>query len=127
MKDVVVAAMALAFMFMGMPPVARAQEDTAADTPAVEGAVEAPVSQTQGPLRRSNRIEFDERLIKGQTASSGAVYLFTRTPRSLPALVPLRRSYRKRIVEPVLGDRPLEPMNTSGVPLDPASSQGGDQ
>jgi len=62
-----------------------------------------------GSWRRSNRMEFDERLIKGQTASSGAVYLFKRVPRNLPGLVPLRRSYRSRIVEPVLGDRELQP------------------
>jgi len=58
---------------------------------------------------RSNRMEFDERLVKGQSASSGAVYLFKRVPRHLPGLVPMRRSYRARIVEPVLGERELKP------------------
>ena len=125
MRNAGLAAMAFAFILMDMAPVARAQEEASQDSPVVDGAVETPADQTQVPLRRSNRLEFDERLIKGQTASSGAVYLFTRTPRALPALVPLRRSYRKRIVEPVLGDRRLEPINTSGVPLDPASSAGG--
>ena len=62
-----------------------------------------------GSVRRSNRMEFDERLVKGQAASSGAVYLFKRVPRHLPGLVPMRRSYRARIVEPVLGERELKP------------------
>ncbi len=63
----------------------------------------------EGSLRRSGRMEFDERLVKGQAAKSGAVYLFKRTPRRLPGLVPMRRSYRRRIVEPVLGERELKP------------------
>ena len=67
------------------------------------------VTEDGGSWRRSNRMEFDERLVKGQTASSGAVYLFKRVPRNLPGLVPLRRSYRSSIVEPVLGDRELQP------------------
>jgi hypothetical protein len=60
-------------------------------------------------FQRSGRMEFDERLVKGQAAKSGAVYLFQRTPRRLPGLVPYRRSYRTRIVEPVLGKRKLKP------------------
>jgi hypothetical protein len=71
---------------------------------------EAPAAtDSGGSLQRSNRMEFDERLIRGQTATSGAVYLFDRAPRELPGLVPLRRSYRAAIVEPVLGDRELKP------------------
>ncbi|MCP4197283.1 MAG: hypothetical protein GY762_09045 [Proteobacteria bacterium] len=67
----------------------------------------------EGALRRSNRMEFDERLVKGQAAKSGAVYLFKRVPRRLPGLVPMRRSYRRRIVEPVLGVRELKPATYS--------------
>jgi len=69
-----------------------------------------------GSVRRSNRMEFDERLVKGQAAKSGAVYLFKRVPRRLPGLVPMRRSYRKRIVEPVLGERELKPAVYSEEP-----------
>jgi hypothetical protein len=69
-----------------------------------------------GSVRRSNRMEFDERLVKGQAAKSGAVYLFKRVPRRLPGLVPMRRSYRKRIVEPVLGERELKPAVYSEKP-----------
>lgn len=66
-----------------------------------------------GGLRRPGRMEFDERLIKGQAAKSGAVYLFKRIPRHLPGLVPMRRSYRSRIVEPILGAVPLKPARYS--------------
>ncbi|MCP4606114.1 MAG: hypothetical protein GY847_37315 [Proteobacteria bacterium] len=90
--------------------------ETASDTgdnghqgQARQGDTAPKASSSDGSLRRSNRMEFDERLVKGQAAKSGAVYLFKRTPRRLPGLVPMRRSYRKRIVEPVLGDQELKP------------------
>jgi hypothetical protein len=51
-----------------------------------------------------------------QAAKSGAVYLFERAPRRLPGLVPMRRSYRKRIVEPVLGEREIKPAVYSEKP-----------
>jgi hypothetical protein len=45
-----------------------------------------------------------------------------RAPRELPGLVPLRRSYREEIVQPILGDRELKPAVYStddvGVELD---------
>lgn len=75
-----------------------------------EAVEEAPAEEAADTsVMRSNRMEFDERLVKGQSASSGAVYLFKRVPRHLPGLVPMRRSYRARIVEPVLGERELKP------------------
>jgi len=81
------------------------------ETPPVEGSASSETPAAEGgSLRRSNRLEFDERLIKGQVAKSGAVYLFQRMPRHLPGLVPMRRSYRARIVEPVLGQRALLPI-----------------
>lgn len=70
-------------------------------------------NESDGGMRRSNRMEFDERLVKGQAAKSGAVYLFKRVPRHLPGLVPMRRSYRDRIVQPVLGKHPLKPARYS--------------
>ncbi len=82
----------------------------AQEAPAEEGE-ETPAAAgdpTGTNVVRSGRMEFDARLVKGETAKSGAVYLFKREARNLPPLVPLRRSYRPRIVEPVLGDRPLE-------------------
>ena len=57
-----------------------------------------------GPLlQRSNRLEFDARLIQGQLAKSGAIFLFDRAPRALPPLLKLKRSYLDEIVEAELG------------------------
>ncbi len=61
-------------------------------------ASEAPAGPS---LRRSTRIEFDARLVRGEKAS-GAVYLFHRSPRRFPSLVDLRRGYLERITRPVL-------------------------
>jgi len=87
------------------------------------GKEDGDLDPADGSLRRSGRMEFDERLVKGQAAKSGAVYLFKRMPRRLPGLIPLRRSYRRRIVEPVLGLRPLKPAvfsnkDTTGKKID---------
>jgi hypothetical protein len=68
-------------------------------------------------------MEFDERLVKGQAAKSGAVYLFKRVPRRLPGLVPMRKSYRRRIVEPVLGVRELKPATYSKKKDSPAGNR----
>ena len=87
----------------------------------------APLSENatgEGSLRRSGRMEFDERLIKGQTAKSGAVYLFKRTPRRLPGLVPMCRSYRARIVEPILGRRAIRPAHTH-TQTEPSTAEAG--
>lgn len=75
-----------------------------------DGSIEENKETTrlEGSFQRSGRMEFDERIVKGQAAKSGAVYLFKRTPRRLPGLVPFRRSYRTRIVQPVLGKRELK-------------------
>ncbi len=75
-----------------------------------EAGGEAPpgeITGEGGSLRRSGRMDFDERLVKGQGARSGAVYLFKRTPRKLPELVALRTTYRERILQPVLRERAL--------------------
>ena len=62
-----------------------------------------------GPsLQRSNRMEFDGRLVKGERAA-GAVYLFKRTPRPLPPLLRFKRDVLNRIVWPVLR-RPADAM-----------------
>lgn len=86
---------------------AASAQDPEAEAPAAA----APADPTAGGnVVRSGRMEFDARLVKGETAKSGAVYLFKREPRALPPLVPLRVSYRSRIVEPVLGARDLKPV-----------------
>lgn len=78
--------------------------------PAAEAApAAAPAAGSEPSLRRSNRMELDARLIQGSTPEAGAVYLFQRAPRDLPALVRLRQSYLAEIVSPVLGAHRLGP------------------
>jgi len=97
-------------------------EEDEKETKATDGRRIKKALSDQGTLSRSGRMEFDERLVKGQAAKSGAVYLFKRMPRRLPGLVPMRRSYRRRIVEPVLGDREMKPVVFS-KPEEPEESQ----
>ena len=78
----------------------EAEED--ADDSAESEPAEAEGSPGLGSLRRSNRMEFDARLIRGETAGSGAVFLFQRAPRALPSMVPLRTSYLQRSIDEVL-------------------------
>lgn len=106
-------------LLVGAPGVALAQETDPA--PAVEkptpsdegGALEAPpkagepgATRELPGLQRSGRMEFDARLIRGETPKAGAVYLFKRARRRLPMLVDQRRSYLDDMVEPVLGRSP---------------------
>jgi hypothetical protein len=52
-------------------------------------------------LQRGQRLEFDGRLVQGQTARSGAVYLFERARSDLRSMVRERQSYRDEIVRTV--------------------------
>ena len=52
-------------------------------------------------LQRGTRLEFDGRLVQGQTARSGAVYLFERSRSELRSMVRERQSYRDEIVKTV--------------------------
>ncbi|MBI5526436.1 MAG: hypothetical protein HY897_08875 [Deltaproteobacteria bacterium] len=83
------------------PEGVKAGDKTPAQAEKAEPAAQGPEG---GPmLQRSNRLEFDARLIQGQLAKSGAIFLFDRAPRPLPPLFKLRRSYLDDIVEPELG------------------------
>ncbi|MEE2788254.1 MAG: hypothetical protein VX589_13000 [Myxococcota bacterium] len=74
---------------------AKRKDSNASSTTPQGKAAPAPV------LRRSNRMEFDGRLVKGEKAD-GAVYLFQKVARPLPALLRLRRHELDKIVWPVL-------------------------
>ncbi|MBW2731184.1 MAG: hypothetical protein JRH20_02260 [Deltaproteobacteria bacterium] len=69
---------------------ATATKTTAGAAPAADGA-----------LRRGARVEFDGRLVQGQTAKSGAIYLFARMRSELRSMVAERNSYRKEILRTV--------------------------
>lgn len=51
--------------------------------------------------RSPTRIDFDERLIKGQTTKSGSVYIFDRQEITLRSLVKQDRLFRQRIIRSV--------------------------
>jgi len=73
-------------------------------TPEAKAKDDAPAEPTPEPtLQRSNRMELDARLVRGESARSGAVYLFQRAPRRLPPLVDLHQSWLDEITVPVLG------------------------
>lgn len=74
-------------------PPASAPEARVEETPAANKA------EDERELRRGERVEFDGRLIEGQTAASGAIYLFERLPSELRSMVAERRSYRQEILE----------------------------
>ena len=60
-----------------------------------------PATDDTRELRRGERVEFDARLIQGQTAKAGAVYLFERVSSNLRSMVRGRKSFRDKIVRPV--------------------------
>ena len=53
------------------------------------------------PRRGPSRIDFDERLIRGQTNTSGAVVLFARKSTGLTSMVDRRRSFRERTIRTI--------------------------
>jgi len=46
-------------------------------------------------------MEFDERLIMGQSLKSGAVYLFERKDSEIQSMLRIRKDYRKELLEPI--------------------------
>ncbi len=60
------------------------------------------------PLRQSNRMEFDARVVRGETAGSGAVILFERGPRHLATLTERRHIFLDATIQPVLGKKAAE-------------------
>ncbi len=51
--------------------------------------------------RGPTRVNFDERLIKGQTAKSGSVYIFERQEIGIQSLVRRHRRFRPLIIKSV--------------------------
>jgi hypothetical protein len=53
---------------------------------------------TRETVRQESRIEFDERMLRGQSAS-GVIYLFQRSPSEFKSIVQVPDSFRDRTVE----------------------------
>ncbi len=51
--------------------------------------------------RGPTRVDFDDRLIKGQTARAGSVYIYDRQEIDIRSLVRRTRSFRARIIRTV--------------------------
>jgi hypothetical protein len=63
----------------------------------------APAAAEDG-YRGPTRVNFDERLIKGQTAKSGSVYIFDRQQIEIQSLVNRKRLFRPLIIKTVFED-----------------------
>jgi hypothetical protein len=59
------------------------------------GEARAPVRES---VRQESRIEFDERMLRGQSAA-GVIYLFQRTPSDWKSIVEVPESFRPRTVQ----------------------------
>jgi hypothetical protein len=68
--------------------------------PSVPGAVPDAAPQAAGgtPQRGPTRIDFDDRLIQGQSNKSGAVYLYDRKELKIRSMIKKRESFRDEIV-----------------------------
>ena len=73
-------------------------------------AKKAPPAETTGgtasappPVRGPTRIDFDDRLVQGQTNKSGAVYLYDRQELKTRSMVQKRESFREEILNGVFG------------------------
>jgi hypothetical protein len=61
----------------------------------------AGTASAQESYRGPTRVNFDERVIKGQTAKSGSVYIFERQELAQGSLVSKKRSFRARTIRVV--------------------------
>jgi hypothetical protein len=52
-------------------------------------------------LKRARHMEFDERLIMGQSLKSGALYLFERKDSEIQTMLKVRRDYREELLAPL--------------------------
>jgi hypothetical protein len=58
----------------------------------------AATSSAHEVVQHESRIEFDERMVRGQSAA-GAIFLFQRTPSELKSIVEIPESFRPKTVE----------------------------
>jgi len=79
------------------PPAAK-------DAPKSAGSSAPPASSGASPpsahevVKQESRIEFDERMVKGQSAA-GAIFLFQRAPSDFKSIVDVPDSFRAKTVE----------------------------
>ena len=83
-------------------PAPAATEDKSAAAAPSSAPAGAPTGDVAVGPRGPTRIDFDDRLIQGQTNKSGAVYLFDRKELSVRSMVRQRTSFRDQIVKDIL-------------------------
>ena len=85
------------------PAPAPASKTAPAKAEADRAATPAPASGggARETVQRESRIEFDERLVQGQTAA-GAIYLFQRGESEFRSMIKLPESFRDRTVRQLL-------------------------
>lgn len=65
------------------------------------GSEAAPPAEGATAMRGPTRIDFDDRLIQGQSNKSGAVYLYDRKELKIRSMIKKRESFRDEIVSSV--------------------------
>ena len=80
------------------------QAQPPAESPAATTAPAAAARGSPPPTRGPTRIDFDDRLIQGQTNKSGAVYLYDRKELKTPSMIKKRESFREEIVATIYGN-----------------------
>ena len=79
------------------PAELKLKPSSAPEPDASAGASNAAPAPTRGPTR----LDFDDRLIQGQTNRSGAVYLYDRKELKTRSMVKKRESFRDEIITSV--------------------------
>jgi hypothetical protein len=81
-------------------PRRRPKKPVAVPTAATPAPEAAPASSDSGPsqVRGPTRIDFDDRLIQGQSNKSGAVYLYDRKELKVRSMIKKRENFRDEIV-----------------------------
>jgi hypothetical protein len=82
----------------GRAPTRRVYEVKPPESTASSGDAE---KASAPPQRGPTRLDFDDRLIQGQTNTSGAVYLYDRKELKVRSMVGKRESFREEIVKTV--------------------------
>lgn len=102
-----------------------ADRDTANQGGASDAANAEDGAVTTGSVRRSNRMEFDSRLVRGETAGTGAVVLFNRGARRLPELLERRSGFLRPTIEDVMGRRARPGESSDADEAAPTSAEAG--
>ena len=109
----------LAFALAVGPAVAAAKKKGEADATQTPKKTEAPApAPAREVVQRESHIEFDERLVQGQTAA-GAIYLFQRGESEFKSMVKLPESFRDRTVRPLLPNTGAAPAPTTATAATP--------